>query len=349
MSDNTEVYRIIDANLNRLREGLRAVEEQARFLWDDLGLTSRTKGIRHSVKVLEEQYIPQDMLLLNRDSAEDVGQNIDPESETARGDMGDILVSNLKRAQEAARVLEEYSKLVNSELSVGFKNVRFDLYNLEQEYFKARSLDFSLYLLASGPEGLAEALENGVDLVQYRDKDSPDSVRLSNIKEIQAITKEAGVPLIINDRPDLCVLTNSAGVHLGQDDMPVEAARKIVGPGRIVGFSTHSLTQARKADEAGADYIAIGPVFATESKGIPIEPIGLEVLKQVLDVVQSPVVAIGGINADNIDQVLETGVRRMAVIGGILGGGDPGENARILMDKMLQFRKKGTDGSKGGT
>ncbi len=338
--DVTDVYRIIDANLNRLREGLRAVEEQARFLWDHQDLTDRTKSVRHDVKILTEQYIPRDKLVMNRDSSSDVGQNIDSESEHTRQSMEEVLVANIKRTQEAARVLEEYSKLIDGTLAMGFKNVRFELYKLEQEYFKAQSLMFKLYLLVSGPEGLAEAIEGGVDLVQFRDKTSPDALKLEKIKQVQEITTPAGVPLIINDRPDLCLLSNSEGVHLGQDDMSVSEARKILGPGRIIGFSTHSLDQAVNAHKDGADYIAVGPVFPTESKGIPVEPVGPGLLREVLLEISAPLVAIGGINADNLDEVLDSGFRRIAVIGSIFGGGDPGENARQLRTKLDEYWEK---------
>lgn len=329
-----DIYRVIDANLNRLKEGLRTVEEYARLIWGASSLTKRTKGIRHEATDLVEKYLSWDNLLSNRNSIQDVGQHLDSETELTREGISAILVSNLKRAQEAARVLEEYSKLVNTNLSMGFKSIRFDLYNLEQEYFKYQNLVFSLYLLVSGPEGVREAIEGGVDLVQFRDKTSSDSVRLEKIRKLMNITRKAGVPLIINDRPDLCVLSNASGVHLGQDDMPVAEARQIVGPGRIVGVSTHTLKQAVRADEEGADYIAIGPVFSTESKGVPLEAIGLEFLREVVARVHAPVVAIGGITKDNVEQVLATDVRRIAVIRGITGGDDPGKNAESLKCKL---------------
>lgn len=334
-----DIYRVIDANLNRLKEGLRTVEEHARFLWDAPSLTKRTKGIRHEVTGLVKKCLPRDILLLNRNSTQDVGQNLDIETEQAREGVEDILASNIKRTQEAARVLEEYSKLVSTDLSIGFKNIRFDLYNLEQEYFKSRSLDFSLYLLVSGPEGVLEAIEGGVDLVQFRDKTSPDSVKLEKIQSLMDTTRTARVPLIINDRPDLCVLSNASGVHLGQDDMTVREARQIVGPGRIIGVSTHTLKQAVRADEEGADYIAIGPVFSTESKGVPVEAIGLEALREVVARVHAPVVAIGGITQDNVMQVLATDVRRIAVIKGIIGGDDPRKNAEALKCKIVRLNE----------
>ncbi len=195
-------------------------------------------------------------------------------------------------------------------------------------------LAFSLYLLTPGPEGVREAIAGGVDMVQLRDKASPDPVLLEKVKVMMGITSGLGVPLIVNDRPDLCVLGGASGVHLGQEDMPAAIARRIVGPGRVIGVSTHSLEQAVRADEDGADYVAIGPVFPTESKGVPVEAIGLEVLEEVVANVRAPVFAIGGITRDNVDQVLDTGVGRVAVMGGILGGGDPRENAEALRSRL---------------
>ena len=195
--------------------------------------------------------------------------------------------------------------------------------------------DASLYLLAARPEGVREAIEGGVDLVQFRDKDSPDHVLIERIEAVKAITDAAGVPLIINDRPDLCLRFDAAGVHLGQEDMTVEEARDMLGPEAVIGISTHNLEMALQADAEGVvDYIAIGPVYHTPSKDTPIKPLGLELLREVVVSVGTPVVAIGGITGDNIEEVLSTGVRRVAVIGGILGGGDPWENARRMRASM---------------
>ena len=176
----------------------------------------------------------------------------------------------------------------------------------------------SLYLLASGPEGVREAIKGGVDIVQFRNKDSPDNVLIERLQAVKEITDAAGVPLIINDRPDLCLRFGADGVHLGQEDMSVEEAREMLGPERVIGISTHSLEMALRADEAGVvDYIAIGPVFRTPSKDTPVQPLGLDPLWDVVVCVSTPVVAIGGITGDNIKEVLSTGIQRVAVIGGI--------------------------------
>jgi thiamine-phosphate pyrophosphorylase len=201
-------------------------------------------------------------------------------------------------------------------------------------------LDFHLYLLASGPKGLLGAIEGGVDLVQFRDKESPDEVMLVRLQQVVRITREVGVPLIINDRPGLVARFDAAGVHLGQGDMSVAIAREHVGPDRIIGVSTHTVEEAMQAEADGADYVAVGPVYPTDSKVVDIEAVGPRMVERVMARVDIPVVAIGGIKASNVDAVVETGCTRVAVIGGILGGGNPLENAiamRRRMDKAMGF------------
>lgn len=333
-------YRILDANLNRLREGLRVLEERVRFIQDSSELTSTIKGMRHRIKELIEGHLDQQLLVQDRDSVGDVGAALDPGSEMKRSGLDSILHSNIKRVQEAARVLEEYGKLVNPELGKGFKELRFSAYNLEQDIQKAKALDFHLYLLAPGVNNLDPAITGGVDFIQFRMKEGDDEVKVAKAREICSFLKERNVPLIINDRPDICLMVGAAGVHLGQEDLPVSEARKVLGPGRIIGRSTHSLEQALEADKQDVDYIAIGPVFPTESKGRPVQAIGLDVVKQVVGQVSKPVVAIGGIDSSNLSSVMETRVKRVAVIGSILGSSDPGKSTRELREIIDNYCKE---------
>jgi thiamine-phosphate pyrophosphorylase len=198
----------------------------------------------------------------------------------------------------------------------------------------------TLYLLVAGPEGVREAIDGGVDVVQMRDKDSPDPLLRKRIAAVKAITDETGVPLIINDRPDLCAGLGAAGVHLGQEDMSVAEARAIVGPDSIIGISTHTLEEVDAAQGLGVDYIAIGPVYATPSKDTPVAPLGPGMVAQVVVRSSLPVVAIGGITPGNIHEVMAAGVGCVAVIGGILGGGDPRENAMALRAGLDGARTK---------
>ncbi len=199
---------------------------------------------------------------------------------------------------------------------------------------KDSTLDFHLYLLVSGPQGLREAIEGGVDLVQYRYKGDREDEMLDGLHQVTEVCRDAGVPLIINDRAGLAAAYDAAGVHLGQDDMPVTRAREFVGPHRVIGVSTHSVEEAVRAEAEGADYVAVGPVYSTGSKVVDIEPVGPQLLDQVMARVDIPVVAIGGINAFNVGRVVATGCTRVAVISGILGDGDPRENARLLRERI---------------
>jgi thiamine-phosphate pyrophosphorylase len=199
---------------------------------------------------------------------------------------------------------------------------------------KESTLDFHLYLLVSGPEGLAEAIEGGVDLVQFRYKGDSERDMLHALREVMDVCIELGVPIVINDRPGLAASYDAAGVHLGQGDMPIARAREFVGPDRVIGVSVHDVEEAVRAETEGADYVAVGPVFATGSKVVDIEPVGPQTLDQVMARVDVPVVAIGGISAFNVGKVVSTGCTRVAVISGILGDGDPRENARAMKARI---------------
>jgi thiamine-phosphate pyrophosphorylase len=169
-----------------------------------------------------------------------------------------------------------------------------------------------------------ELMSAGVTLIQLRDKTEPADTRrlLSCARELRRVTLDKAT-LIINDRVDLCLASDADGVHLGQDDLSPEAARRIFdqvkdGKTRLIGFSTHNLAQVRQADTLPVDYIAIGPVFATGSKANPDPVVGLEGVRQVRQVTRKPLVAIGGITRLNCAQVKDSGVDSVAVISDLL-------------------------------
>ena len=160
--------------------------------------------------------------------------------------------------------------------------------------------------------------DGGATLVQLREKQLP---ALDFYNEAKAVV-ELGLTLIINDRVDVALAVNAAGVHLGQDDLPPEAARKLLGDHAIIGFSTHSVAQAQLAATFPIDYIAIGPIFQTTTKANPDPAVGLDGLKTVRDAVRDiPLVAIGGITAANAADVIDAGANSVALIGGLLAGG----------------------------
>jgi thiamine-phosphate diphosphorylase len=166
------------------------------------------------------------------------------------------------------------------------------------------------------------ALEGGASVVQWRDKRRDKGEQLAEVRAIAALCEAAGVPLIVNDHADLAIAAGALGVHLGQHDLPIEAVRPIVGAATIIGVSTNNASEARAAEEAGADYVAVGAIFATGTKG-NTRPADVERIRAVKAAVRAPVVAIGGINASNIAQVVEAGADAAAVISAVCGADDP--------------------------
>jgi thiamine-phosphate pyrophosphorylase len=167
------------------------------------------------------------------------------------------------------------------------------------------------------------ALEGGVDIVQLREYSMTDWELFKVAQEVRLITKRHNALFIVNNRPDIAKLVGADGVHLGQDDLPVEEARKILGAGKIIGISTHEMAQAQKALSDGADYIGVGPVYPTQTKKNVVPPVTLSYVKQVAQWKQAPTYfAIGGIKQSNIQEVLNAGARRVAVVTGIVGAND---------------------------
>ena len=158
-----------------------------------------------------------------------------------------------------------------------------------------------------------EACKGGARVIQYRDKSSSRRDMLEIADKLRKITKKFGSLFIVNDFIDIALISGADGVHMGQDDIPVQRAREMTPKGFIIGVSTHSLQQARKAEQGGADYIGIGPVFSTPTKK-NYKPIGLATVEKVLGSVNITVISIGGINLENIDRLIEIGVRNVAMV-----------------------------------
>ncbi len=174
---------------------------------------------------------------------------------------------------------------------------------------------FGAYVITSNDhvEIARQACRAGARILQYREKTASADTQLRTASEIRRITRAHGCLMIVNDRPDIALLAGADGVHLGQGDIPVARARSLAPSGFLIGVSTHSLEQALQAESQGSDYIGIGPVFATPTKE-NYPPIGLDTLRQVRDAVHLPVVAIGGINLQNMAQVKAAGARNVAMV-----------------------------------
>lgn len=167
---------------------------------------------------------------------------------------------------------------------------------------------------------LAEALAGGCRIVQYRDKQASPSTLLSRARPFARACREAGAIFIVNDRLDVAILSDSDGCHLGQDDLPLAEARRISPRGFLLGVSTHDVVEARRAQAEGADYIGVGAVFPTMSKGDAAEPRGLRLVAEVAAAVTIPAIAIAGITRDNVREVIRAGASGFAVISDLFGG-----------------------------
>ena len=178
-------------------------------------------------------------------------------------------------------------------------------------------------------------LRAGVGWVQYRDKTASRRKVYEEAIKLKDLAGKHNAVFIVNDYSDIALAVDADGVHLGQDDLPVKEARKILGKGKIIGVSTHCIEQALEAEQAGADYIGFGPVFHTSTKDAG-SPRGIDLLGEIKNKVSIPVVAIGGINLENIHSVLETGVDAVAVASAILKG-DIEENAGRFMEIIKAF------------
>lgn len=179
-------------------------------------------------------------------------------------------------------------------------------------------MDFGIYIIITKPQlpytTIAEkCVKNGIKMLQLREKDLSDKELVRIGREIKSITKGSETNFVVNDRPDIAVLCDADFLHLGQDDIAMEDARRVVGDMRI-GLSTHSIEQATVALAKNPDYIGFGPIYPTNAKAIPDKPVGTTLLKQVLAIAKIPVVAIGGIFPDNIEEVIDAGARNIAMV-----------------------------------
>jgi thiamine-phosphate pyrophosphorylase len=318
------VKRILDANANRAREALRVMEDAARFVLDDERLSRQIKQLRHD---LAEALSAVGTLENWRDTPGDVGTSITTDREMSRAGVFDVAAAAGKRLGEALRSLEEFGKTL-PQAACGFaqkiESLRYRGYTLEQQLNAAlvsgRARQWNLCVLISEslcPDHdwmrVAEAVvEGGADCIQLREKQLNATELLDRTHQLVALCRPKGVSVIVNDRPDVALLGEADGVHLGQTDLPCAEVRKLVGTQLLIGVSTSNLDQAKQALADGADYCGVGPMFPTTTKHKPVLA-GPAYLKEYLAWNQLPHLAIGGINATNLPELITVGVQGVAV------------------------------------
>ena len=344
----SRVYRIIDASMNRIGEGLRLLEDVARLLLGEAGITEQLKVMRHEL-IRGEGPLHQ-QLLESRDSAGDIGVDISVPGENGQRDLPAVVVANARRVQEALRTLEELAKLpeVAPHLdSEKFKHVRFQLYAIEQDLFgrllrhdKAERvrglyviLDTASLTGRSHIEVARQVIRGGAGVIQLRDKTTLKGELLALARELVALCRDKGVLFIMNDYLDLAIAAGADGLHIGREDLPCTETRKLLPINMILGCSVTSVEQAIAAEADGADYIAVGSMYSTPSKETAVV-VGLEMLSQVRQVTSRPLVAIGGITRDNAAQVMAAGADAVAVIRAVVSADSPEEAARQIVTEI---------------
>lgn len=322
---------MFDACTNRALEAARTIEDVVRFGGDDSFLTREWKQLRHALGELVAS-VPASSRAAARDTSHDVGTGISTASEAARDDLPAVLAAGCQRLKQSLRSIEEAAKLLDGEAgfpqqaAASIEALRYRCYTLEKATLvetnsNQRLADARLYWLSDGTQPddqLTAILAAGIDVVQLRDKTATDRELLARGKRLRRITREANALFIINDRPDLAALCDADGVHVGQDELSVSEARRIVGVKKLVGVSTHSLEQARAAVLDGANYLGVGPTFPGATKQFDEFP-GLAFVEQAAKEITLPWFAIGGIDEKNLPQVLAAGATRVAVSGALAG------------------------------
>ncbi len=186
----------------------------------------------------------------------------------------------------------------------------------------------------SNIEVAVQMIAAGITVIQYREKEKSGTMMVEECLKLRELTRSAGVTFIVNDRPDLALLVDADGVHLGQEDLPPEMVRKLVGEKMIIGLSTHSPAQAQAAERLGIDYIGVGPIFATKTKKDVCDPVGLSYLDYIVKNINLPFVAIGGIKEHNIASVYQRGARCIALVTEITGAPDIDVKVRAIRAAM---------------
>ncbi|OGI19840.1 MAG: thiamine-phosphate diphosphorylase [Candidatus Melainabacteria bacterium RIFCSPHIGHO2_02_FULL_34_12] len=340
-----DIHRIIDANINRASEALRVLEDWLRYGKNNKQISEKLKNIRHDLNNIYKLF-PN--LIMNRESINDAGREI--ENLSKRNSVRDIIKANCKRAEEAIRVLSEYGQLIELDTKE-LEKYRYEIYTLEKELLKNEKLlrlhNASLYLVASRdvPSGrlydkefltvIEKAIEGDVNIIQLREKDESERKIISIAKEIKNLIKGTDILFIINDRVDIALACDADGIHLGQDDMPVNEARKITPEGFIIGLSTHNKEQGKEGLKSGADYLGIGPVFPTPTKPDYIAA-GLDYVSWASNNLKDlPFFAIGGIDENNIEKVINAGAKRIAVVRAIMDSNDSLKTTKTLKSKLI--------------
>lgn len=335
-----QALRLVDANANRAAEGLRVIEDYARLVSQDRYLSEKIKHLRHGLAEALSG-VDRKERLASRNTETDAGTDVTTAGELSRADLESIIPAAAERVTQALRGLEEYAKFLTSCVAEKFKSLRYAAYDTlaEAELRLSRHpaiVPAHLYLLVDCQlpierfcAEIKQLAQAGVDWFQIRDKRADGAVLLQYTKGAIASLCDTPAKVLVNDRVDIALATGAFGVHLGQEDLPLADARRISGGRLCIGISTHNTEQAVEAEQGGADYIGCGPTFPSATKTFDSFA-GVSFLRDVAKQVSLPRFAIGGIQPDNLNEVVSAGFSRIAVTAAIQAADQPTKAAAAL-------------------
>ncbi|MFQ5413167.1 MAG: thiamine phosphate synthase [Phycisphaerae bacterium] len=350
-SGQSGALRIIDANLNRAREALRVMEDYARFILDDDALSGALKDERHALTADVPPGVAR-RLTASRDTARDVGRTRTAGGECHRPGAADVALAGGRRLAEALRAIEEYAKTLDVAWALRVERMRYRGYHLDQRlrlHARARERFGSVRLYVLITESMCRgdwlqtaeaALRGGADALQLRETGLSDRDLAQRASRLARCCRDHDALLIVNDRPDIALISGAAGVHLGTADLTVADARRILPDSAVVGVSTHTIQQVQGAVADAPDYIAVGPMFPTTTK--PQSRVaGPETLAAARALTSLPLVAIGGIDVDTAADVLSAAPCGLAVCRAVIAQPDVRAAAaalRTLIDRHADAR-----------
>lgn len=355
MSLDSRIIRLLDANFNRAREALRVLEDAARFLLDDPQLSAVAKNLRHRLGAAVLSLPSAGRFSLERDTPGDVGTSLTAAGEQQRSTAIDVVNAAFGRLSEALRTLEEYSKILASRAPSPdsrlptpdslFKQLRYDTYTLHAALIRRLNPKSALSRLrlcvviteefCRGPwlPVAEQAIAGGANCLILHEPHLNDSALLQRSKAMAALCHRYDALFLMHGRPDIAALAGADGLHLDQADLPLAAARRILGPEAIVGLSVHTREQILLASGESPDYIAVGPAFSPTS-GSQIQAADVELVRQVGSQVRIPLIATGDITPGNIADLLAAGAQAVAVCQTVISQPDVKAAAAALVAPM---------------
>ena len=338
--NDLRVAQIVDANLDRAREGLRVLEDWARF---GLGRKELVKELKNFRQILGKHH--SNVYKVSRNFTTDKCNGLSHPEQFKRDNIDSILSSNAARVQEALRVIEEFTRKYDPDLSNAASKIRYSIYSLEVELLKGTTNNYlreiliknNLYFITSETKNLIDKIKKilagGVKIIQFRFKTGSDSDNLKVALIIRELCDNYGALFIVNDRIDIALASNADGVHLGQEDINIKIARNLLGFSKIIGISASNEIDIQKAIKEGCDYLGIGPVFHTKIKEKK-QPLGINTLKIMTKDIEIPWFAIGGINHENISLLKKNNINKIAMITELINSKDPKEKAIMIINSL---------------